>query len=194
MTAPYTGLQEIDWTDWIPHWRATLLFISRAREVVLIHKKRGFGKGKINGPGGRIEAGETPKQAAIREVQEEICVTPTGVEEYGELFFQFQDGFSIHGVVFLADGFEGDLGETEEAAPFWVSHDEIPYARMWADDVHWLPLVLAGQRFTGRFLFDGEVMLEHHIEEHSSRLTWSDRRFHLDLHHQETKKSDGLHS
>ena len=194
MTAPYTGLAEIDWTAWIPDWRASLLFISREREVVLIHKKRGFGKGKINGPGGRIESGETPRQGAIREVQEEICVTPTDVEECGELFFQFQDGFSIHGVVFRADRFEGELGETEEADPFWVSHDEIPYDRMWADDVYWLPLVLAGRRFTGRFLFDGEVMLEHHVEEHSSKITWLDRRLPLDLRHPETKINDGLRS
>ena len=161
---------------------------------MLIHKKRGFGQGKINGPGGRIEPGETPRQAAIREVQEEICVTPTGVEECGELFFQFQDGFSIHGVVFRADGFEGELDETEEAEPFWVSHDEIPYARMWADDVHWLPLVLVGRSFTGRFLFDGETMLEHQVEEHPRRITGLDRRLYLDLRHQETKISDGLRS
>ena len=30
---------------------------------------------------------------------------------------------------------------------------------MWADDRVWLPLMLAGRTFTGRFLFDGDTML-----------------------------------
>lgn len=164
MSAPYPDLAAIDWSTWEPEQRATLLFILRDGEVLLIHKKRGFGKGKINGPGGRIEPGETPRECAIREVQEEVCVLPTGVEECGELFFQFQDGFSIHGVVFRASGHEGVPRETDEANPFWARQDAIPYERMWADDRLWLPLVLRGRPFLGRFLFDGEDMIDYHID------------------------------
>ena len=160
MSVPYARLADIDWTSWTPQWRATLLFILRDREVLLIHKKTGFGCGKINAPGGRIEPGESPRDAAIREVQEEVCVTPTGVEECGELFFQFQDGFSIYGVVFRADGFVGEPAETDEARPAWFPRDQIPYDRMWADDRHWLPLLLRGAPFTARFLFAGETLLD----------------------------------
>ena len=163
MSVPYPNLAAIDWTTWEPDQRATLLFIVQEGQVLLIHKKRGFGKGKVNGPGGRIEPGETARQGAIREVREEVRVVPTGVEECGELYFQFQDGFSIHGVVFRADGYHGEPGETDEAAPFWVRHEEIPYDRMWADDLHWLPLVLQGERFVGRFLFDGDDMIDYHV-------------------------------
>jgi len=35
---------------------------------------------------------------------------------------------------------------------------------MWADDRLWVPLMLAGTRFEGRFLFDGDRMLGHKIE------------------------------
>ena len=73
-------MSEIDWPSWSPGDRATLLFVIRDGEVLLIRKKRGLGAGKINGPGGRIEAGESPLEAAIREVQEEVGVTPT---DYG---------------------------------------------------------------------------------------------------------------
>ena len=48
-----------DWSTWQPHERANLCFVVRGEEVLLIHKKRGLGAGKINGPGGRIEPGET---------------------------------------------------------------------------------------------------------------------------------------
>jgi 8-oxo-dGTP diphosphatase len=48
-----------DWSVWQPTERANLCFVTRGDEVLLIHKKRGLGAGKINGPGGRIEPGET---------------------------------------------------------------------------------------------------------------------------------------
>jgi 8-oxo-dGTP diphosphatase len=42
--------------------------------------------------------------------------------------------------------------------------DEIPYAEMWADDILWLPRVLAGETVSGYFLFDGDTMLDHRLD------------------------------
>jgi 8-oxo-dGTP diphosphatase len=155
----------IDWTTWQPTERATLLFVLRDSRILLIHKKTGLGAGKINGPGGRLEPGETPREGAVREVQEELCVTPTGVAPAGELFFQFLDGYALHGAVFTATDFQGELCETREAAPLWTPVDSIPYDRMWADDRLWLPLMLEGRRFRGWFIFDGDDMLDAAVEE-----------------------------
>jgi len=157
-------LSDIDWQRWEPTERATLLFVLRDHSILLIHKKTGLGAGKINGPGGRLEPGETPLQCAVREVQEELCVTPTGVREAGELSFQFVDGYSLHGTVFTATDFTGELCETREAAPVWTPLDRIPYERMWADDFLWLPLLLEGRRFRGWFIFDGDAMLDSRLE------------------------------
>jgi 8-oxo-dGTP diphosphatase len=157
-------LDDIDWTTWTPKDVATLLFIRRRHELLLIRKKRGLGAGKINAPGGRLEPGETPEQAAIREVEEEVLVTPGGVRKRGELRFQFVDGYSLHCHVFLADSFKGEPGETDEAEPLWISIAEIPYDEMWADDTLWLPKVLAGYGFTARSTFDGETMLSFDME------------------------------
>jgi len=153
------AFKDIDWTRWRPRERATLLFVLRGGRILLIHKKKGLGAGKLNGPGGRLEPGETPRQAAIREVQEELHITPTGVKPAGELQFQFTNGHSIHAYVFTAAGFRGRPQETDEAIPLWFPRDEIPYQRMWADDRVWLPLLLAGQPFIGRFLFDEDQMM-----------------------------------
>lgn len=148
---------------WQPRDRATLLFVVRDGQVLLILKKRGLGAGKINGPGGRLDPGETPRDCAIREVQEELRVTPTGVRDAGELLFQFVDGHSIHGYVFRADDCHGEPQETDEAEPRWTPIDRIPYDRMWADDALWMPLLLERKPFIGRFLFDGDRMLWHEV-------------------------------
>ena len=140
------------------------MFVIHEGQILLIHKKRGLGKGKITGPGGRLEPGESLKECALREVQEELAITPTNLVEQGELLFQFSDGYALHVTVFRANGFRGKPTESDEAKPLWSPVDAIPYHRMWADDYLWIPLVLKGTPFVGRFLFQGETMLGHHLQ------------------------------
>ena len=158
-----TCIRQIDWSTWVPRERATLLFVVRDSEILLIHKKRGLGAGKINGPGGRIDDGETPRQAAVREVEEELRVTPLDVTDMGTLRFQFIDGHSILVHVFKASGCRGVPTATDEADPLWTAVTAIPYDAMWADDRYWLPLLLDGIRFEGRFIFDDDALLDHEI-------------------------------
>ncbi len=155
--------EDIDWAHWTPQEYATLLFVQHVDRVLLIRKKRGLGAGKINGPGGRLEDGELPLHCAVREVQEELRVTPTGVEPRGELAFQFTDGYALFVYVFSATGYEGEPQETDEAAPLWVPIDAVPFDEMWADDYLWFPHLLNGQPFHGHFLFDGDTLLRHEI-------------------------------
>lgn len=157
------GLADIDWTTWQPRDVATLLFIHDHERVLLIRKKRGLGAGKINGPGGRLEPGETPLEAAIREVEEEVGVTPLDVSARGTLSFEFTDGYRLHAHVFVASRFQGTLVETDEALPIFYRKDALPFDEMWADDALWLPQVLAGRCVSGRFVFDGDRMLDHEL-------------------------------
>lgn len=153
----------IDWANWRPVDRGTLLFVVREGRILLIHKKRGLGAGKINGPGGRLDDGETPLDCALREVREEVEVEPLQVRECGQLLFQFVDGYSIHVWVFRADDCDGTPAETEEARPFWAQLDAIPYDSMWPDDEIWIPLMLQEQAFLGHFVFDRDTMLDYRI-------------------------------
>lgn len=154
------------WQGWVPHDRATLVFVIRDGQILLIRKKRGLGAGKINGPGGKLDPGETFLACAIREVEEELCVTPLGLEERGTLWFQFVNGggYGMEVRVFVAAGCRGEPCETAEAVPLWTSLACIPYDEMWADDRVWLPLLLAGQSVCGRFIYDGDVMLDHAMD------------------------------
>ncbi len=165
--APVTvprAIADIDWSTWKADDLATLLFVVRSGQVLLIRKKRGLGAGKVNGPGGRVEAGETTEEGAIREVIEELCVTPTGVEWLGQHRFQFVDDYKLHVHVFRASDCVGEAQETDEAVPLWTPIDRIPYDEMWEDDRYWVPHLLAGRRFDGRWIFDGDGMVDHVLE------------------------------
>lgn len=166
-------MDDAAWIPSVPYWesgsppreRAVLCFILQGGRVLLIEKKRGLGAGKVNGPGGRLEPGETPVQAAVRETEEEVGLTPWDLREAGQLYFQFADGHSIHCTVFTAGSATGTMGETAEAVPFWEEWGKIPFDRMWADDAHWFPALLAGEYFRGYFTFEGDRMTGHHMEQ-----------------------------
>jgi len=157
----------IDWTQWKPGVLATLMFIidEAGGRVLLIRKKRGLGAGKINGPGGKIDPGETSVQCAIRETQEELGVTAIDPVKHGELWFQFVDGLGLHVDVFVATKHEGQPVETDEAIPIWTSLEKLPLEEMWADDRFWLEDLLVRRRhFIGRFTFDDDTMLSSEME------------------------------
>ena len=151
--------REVEWSTWTSEIHATLMFIQRDGEVLLIEKLTGIGKGKVNGPGGKIDPGETSVQGVIRECEEELHISVQNPEKMGELWFDMSDIPSIHCHVYTASEFTGVPTPTREANPFWCSVDAIPYDRMWADDIYWLPQMLAGQKFNGRFIFEGETIL-----------------------------------
>ena len=159
--ATLTSLNQIDWKGWTPMEVATLIFVLQDTHVLLIRKKRGLGKGKINAAGGRIEGQESAKECAIRELNEELCIRVHDPEHIGEIDFQFRDGYSFHLVVFVATQFSGTPMETDEAIPLWFPIDQLPFEEMWADDVFWVPQALQKISFFGRFLFDKDQLLDH---------------------------------
>lgn len=164
MSTPAPAFLPTDWSSWTPGLVATLLFVVGEGQVLLIRKKRGLGAGKINGPGGKLDPGESPEECAVRETEEELGVRATGVSEVGRLSFQFVDGMRLYCHVFRADNCIGEPIETDEAIPHWTPVESIPYEEMWADDREWFHLLLARQCFRGYFDFDGDAMLSCRVD------------------------------
>ncbi len=192
MTAAKVPNIEID-TLWVERWQpeliGTLLFVLRMHkgllQVLLIHKKTGHGQGRVNGPGGKLDAGESLTACATREVLEEVGLQVGHPVCRAELRFVELEGSQWLGYVYTADQFSGQLTETSEAKPFWCDIEKIPFADMWPDDQLWLPTVLQqhvsqffsqtisqvkDQKFgmnlpplVGDFLFENELLLEHSI-------------------------------
>ncbi|KAG5174920.1 7,8-dihydro-8-oxoguanine triphosphatase-like protein [Tribonema minus] len=136
----------------------TLVFCRRRTadgpEILLGLKKKGFGTGKWNGFGGKVEAGESIEVAAKRELLEEAGVTATKVAKRGHLTFvldSYEHIMKVH--LYEAVEWHGEPTESDEMAPRWYREDALPFELMWADDAHWMPLFLAGKSFEGEFIF-----------------------------------------
>lgn len=160
-------VSDIDWDNWEPTDRCVITYVQSEKDTLFIEKKQGLGTGYYNAPGGHIELEETATEAAIRETKEETGLDITNPVFRGTLHFQFADGMREIGYVYFTNEFSGTLKECDEARPFWIATDSIPYENMWEDDRLWLPKAMEGCKFDAYFVFDGKTMSDHSI-------TWLD--------------------
>lgn len=114
-------------------------------------RKTEFGHGLICGPGGHIKEGESPKQAAFREAEEEFGISPKELIPLGKGPMEPDTG--IQPYIFLCTEYEGEPNcvDGEMADPQFRTLEEIDLLtpslfQPFADDVKLLKAVLRGER------------------------------------------------
>ncbi|MBI5228949.1 8-oxo-dGTP diphosphatase [Candidatus Micrarchaeota archaeon] len=141
---------------------ATLCYLLDKRDslILLGMKKRGFGAGRWNGFGGKPKGGESLEEAAKRELLEEarVSIEINDLKKVAEISFHFpfvpkekEWNQLVH--IYFAEKWSGEPRETDEMLPKWFSVASLPFDKMWADDEHWMPLVLAGNKVKSVFVF-----------------------------------------
>ncbi len=141
--------------------QASLVFLMKEDEVLLAQKKRGYAKGKWLGVGGKLEPFENILNCAVRECQEEISVTPTNLEHIATLDFIFptKPTWSQQVFAYATQTWNGEPKESEEMAPQWFKHEDLPYDNMWSDAIHWMPNILMGEKLYAEFYFDNNLQV-----------------------------------
>ncbi len=140
-------------------------------EVLLGEKLTGLGVGKIVGPGGKREPDETPHDAAIREVSEEVglLVHPQKLTPIARISYPFVDRphLSQRSHAYIAREWEGTLRASTEISATWWPVAQLPVDRMWSDATLWLPRALAGEFLEATFSIGGDD------EVTTQEMTWS---------------------
>ena len=106
---------------------------NEAGETIIFATQRGYGdfKGGWEFPGGKIEAGETPQEALVREIREELETEITVGELIDTIEYDYPT-FHLSMDCFWAEIVSGDLVLKEHEAAKWLTCDEL-------DSVEWLP-------------------------------------------------------
>lgn len=106
------------------------------REHAVFATQRGYGaqKGKWEFPGGKIEPGESPEQAVVREIREELAIEIIVQKLLTVVEYDYPD-FHLQMYCFLCEICERKAGRPvlrEHEAARWLTRETI-------DEVDWLP-------------------------------------------------------
>lgn len=135
-----------------------VLVFNSQNQILLSMKKRGFWEWKYNGAGGKVEWEETILEWARRELEEETWVkVPKEKFENRWLFhylFKNRPDWDQDVTLFVVKDYNWEFFETEEMKPEWFNLENIPYDKMWEDDVIWLPRIINWESVEYDFRFN----------------------------------------
>ncbi len=117
------------------HSVGVLIFRNNNQEVLLVEEgeKTAHVTGTYGIPSGRLDEGETEKEAAVRELEEEsgLKTTQENLKEYPGNFYVADFERKGEGVkrisirVFLCDKYEGEIKSAEDTTPKWIPVKEV---------------------------------------------------------------------
>ncbi|MBD3313865.1 NUDIX domain-containing protein [Candidatus Woesearchaeota archaeon] len=151
--------------------QCAMTYLRKDRKTLMIHKNKRPDKyfyGYWDAPGGKIEPGETPKQAAVREMEEESGLKIRNPRLRSVMIFRnlFGKDWKVH--VFTAEDYEGELEpENREGSLSWIDDSQLFKLNLCDADHVFMPLLKKHDYFEAEFMHDGDVkMLDYKVDIH----------------------------
>jgi 8-oxo-dGTP diphosphatase len=146
---------------------ATLGIILQDDKILLGEKKKGeIGTGKLSGPGGKLDPGETLEHCLIRETREELEIelNPASIELTALIDFHAMGEIDFRVYVYHAKIFSGEIHETADMIPGWYPLSDDTFNRTYEADRHWLPRAAAGEKFNANVYYRDRARDFDHID------------------------------
>ena len=146
---------------------ATLCYIRQNGKTLMVHrikKENDMHAGKWNGLGGKLEAGETPEECALREIWEEAGITVKNLTLRGLITFPgFSDDEDWYAFLFIANYNEGELIDSPEGDLRWIPNDKLLELNLWPGDRIFIPWLDQPGFFSGKFVYQDGELVEHEV-------------------------------
>jgi len=148
---------------------ATLCYvIDKKRNSTLMifrnKKQNDYHEGKWNGLGGKFEAGETPEECAIREIEEESGLIVKSIKMKGFITFPLFDGVDDWYVfLFTADDFSGELIDSPEGQLDWIQNEKLTEIGLWDGDRIFIPWLFEDKFFSAKFNYKDGMFVDYEV-------------------------------
>jgi 8-oxo-dGTP diphosphatase len=141
---------------------ATLCYVRSNGRTLMMHRNKKEGdvhRGKWNGLGGKLDAGESPEECVIREIREESGLAILEPRLRGVLTFPaFKPGEDWLVFLYTATKFQGEVGVCAEGDLEWVADGRLAELPLWEGDRIFLPWLDQDRFFSGKFTYlDGRL-------------------------------------
>lgn len=147
---------------------ATICYLDNGKELLLLHrnkKKNDVHAGKWIGVGGKLEAGETPQECAVREIFEETGLRAKPILKGLITFPDFTPGNDWYTYVFKVTEFEGELAECAEGTLEWVPYEEVLLKPTWEGDRVFISWLLENKPFfSAKFSYEGNQLVDSQVD------------------------------
>lgn len=156
---------------------AVLIYAQQGERILMLHRNakdlsQDYHSGKWNGLGGKLEADESPIEAARRELREEsgLDLPEDAFVALGAVHFpNFKPKKNEDWIVYVfranvpgdyeAGALSGDEGELH-----WIETERLMSLNLWAGDQHFLPHVMSGTPFMGTIWYQGEEVSRYWVQ------------------------------
>ena len=147
----------------------TLCYIEKDGAYLMMHrikKENDENRDKWIGIGGKLEAGESPFDAARREIFEETGASVVNLRYRGHITFVSDLYGTEYMHLFSADGYEGEINyDCDEGRLEWVKKDVVPTLPIWEGDKIFLKLLDTSHAFFSlKLVYEGDRLVSHTIE------------------------------
>lgn len=132
-----------------------------------------YHEGKWNGLGGKLELGESPLEAAQRELKEESGLDlavdsfkPLGMLQFPSFKAQKNEDWVVFVFRVDADHLEPSqaIQTIEEGDLHWIPEEDLLKLNLWAGDHHFMPFIIKGQPLMGTIWYQGQEVVRHWVQ------------------------------
>ncbi len=148
---------------------ATLCYLIDKKEnkTLMIHrvkKENDYHEGKWNGLGGKFEAGESPEECAVREVEEESGYKMINPRMHGFITFpEFDSVNDWYVFVFTCDNYTGKIIDSPEGNLQWIPNDNLTSLNLWDGDRIFIEWLNQDKFFSAKFNYKNGKYLNHEV-------------------------------